>query len=112
MILYEDNDACTAMGNAKKPTPPTRHIDIKYFSICEWIERDLMILECIDTMINMSDHFTKGPRQETSPNLGPSLLTAITSTCLYGHSPMSLCVHLVLVLLMPNLWLVVIWWQN
>ena len=37
-VLYEDNDACTAMGNAQKPTPRTRHIDIKYFSICEWIE--------------------------------------------------------------------------
>jgi hypothetical protein len=59
-ILYEDNDACTAMGNAKKPTPCTRHIDIKYFSICEWIEPDLMLLERIDTSVNMSDHFTKG----------------------------------------------------
>jgi hypothetical protein len=59
-VLYEDNDACTAMGNAQKPTPHTRHIDIKYFSICEWIECDLMILERIDTKINMSDHFTKG----------------------------------------------------
>ena len=48
-VLYEDNDACTAMGNAQKPTPRTRHIDIKYFSICEWIEHDLMILERIDT---------------------------------------------------------------
>ena len=59
-ILHEDNDACTAMGNAQKPTPRTRHIDIKYFSLCDWIERDLMILERIDTTINMSDHFTKG----------------------------------------------------
>jgi hypothetical protein len=59
-VLYEDNDACTAMGNAQKPTPRTRHIDIKYFSICKWIERDLMILERIDSTINMSDHFTKG----------------------------------------------------
>jgi hypothetical protein len=59
-VLYEDNDACTAMGNAQKPTTRTRHIDIKYFSICEWIERDLMLLECIDTSINMSDHLTKG----------------------------------------------------
>ena len=58
-VLYEDNDACTAMGNAQKPTPRTRHIDIKYFSICEWIERDLLILERIDTTLNMSDHLTK-----------------------------------------------------
>ncbi len=59
-VLYEDNDACTAMGNAQKPTTHTRHIDIKYFFICEWIERDLMLLERIDTSINMSDHLTKG----------------------------------------------------
>jgi hypothetical protein len=64
-VLYEDNNACTAMGNAQKPTPHTRHIDIKYFSICEWIERDLMILELIDTTSNMSDHFTK--RSITGP---------------------------------------------
>ena len=57
--LYEDNDACTAMGNAQKPTTRTRHMDIKYFSICEWVERDLMHLERIDTSINMADHFTK-----------------------------------------------------
>ena len=48
------------MGYAQKTTPRTWHIDIKYFSICEWIERDLMYLEWIDTMINMSDHLTKG----------------------------------------------------
>ena len=58
-LLYEDNDACTAMANAQKPTPRTRHIDIKYFSLCDWVERDLMLLERIDTKINMSDHFTK-----------------------------------------------------
>jgi hypothetical protein len=34
-LLYKDNDACTAMENAQKPTPRTRHIDIKYFSLCK-----------------------------------------------------------------------------
>jgi hypothetical protein len=37
-----------------------RHIGIKYFSICEWIERDLMYLERINNTINMLDHLTKG----------------------------------------------------
>ena len=59
ILLYEDNDACTAMANAQKPTPRTRHIDIKYFSLCDWVERNRMLLEWIDTKINMSDHFTK-----------------------------------------------------
>jgi hypothetical protein len=58
-ILYEDNDACTAMGNAQNPTPRTCQMDIKYFIICEWAERDLMHLEQIDTSINMANHFKK-----------------------------------------------------
>jgi hypothetical protein len=58
-ITYEDNDGCTAMGNAQKPTSRTRHIDIKYFALCEWIERDLIHLERVDTAINSADHLTK-----------------------------------------------------
>ena len=58
-IAYEDNDGCTAMGNAQKPTTRTRHIDIKYFALCEWVERDLIHLERIDTSINIADHLTK-----------------------------------------------------
>ena len=34
-LMYEDNNACTAMGNAQKPTPRTRHMDIKYFLLSE-----------------------------------------------------------------------------
>ena len=59
-LLYEDNDACTAMANAQKPTSQTQHMDIKYFSLSEWVERDLMLLEHIDRSINLADHFTKG----------------------------------------------------
>ena len=32
-ILYEDNDACTAMGNAQKPTPPAHVISILSISL-------------------------------------------------------------------------------
>jgi hypothetical protein len=58
-IAYEDNDGCTSMANAQKPTPRTRHIDIKYFTLCDWVERDLIILEQIDIYINLADHLTK-----------------------------------------------------
>jgi hypothetical protein len=58
-VAYEDNDGCTSMVNAQKPTPRTRHIDIKYFTLCDWVERDLIILEQIDTSINLADHLTK-----------------------------------------------------
>jgi hypothetical protein len=58
-ILYEDNDGATAMVNAGKPTSRSRHIDIKYYAIQEWVERDLIVLQRIDTAINMADHYTK-----------------------------------------------------
>jgi hypothetical protein len=48
------------MGNTQKPTTRTWHMDIKSFSICEWVDRDLMYLDRIDMTINMADHFTKG----------------------------------------------------
>jgi hypothetical protein len=58
-ILYEDDNACIAMAMAQKPTPRTRHMDIKYHILVEWVERDLIQLERIDTTINLADHFTK-----------------------------------------------------
>jgi hypothetical protein len=58
-ILYTDNDGATAMANAGKPTTRTRHIDIKFYAIQEWVERDLILLKRIDTSINMADHYTK-----------------------------------------------------
>lgn len=58
-ILYEDNDGATAMANAGKPTSRSRHIDIKYYALQEWVERDLIILQRIDTALNMADHYTK-----------------------------------------------------
>ncbi len=58
-VMHEDNDACTAMGNAQKPTPWMRHMDITYFLLCDWVEQDLMHLERVDTKINMADMFTK-----------------------------------------------------
>jgi hypothetical protein len=51
-ILYKDNDGATAMANAGKPTPRSRHIDVK-------VERDFIVLKRIDTSVNMADHLTK-----------------------------------------------------
>ncbi|KAL7538057.1 LOW QUALITY PROTEIN: hypothetical protein ACHAXR_008252 [Thalassiosira sp. AJA248-18] len=77
-IAYEDNDACTAMANAQKPTPRARHMDIKHRVLCEWVERDLIKLERVDTTLNMADHFTK--------QLGPLLFYRHTDYIL-GHVP-------------------------
>jgi hypothetical protein len=58
-IPYENNDGYTAMGNAQKLTTRTRHIDIKYFALYNWVECDLIRLERIDTSINIANHLTK-----------------------------------------------------
>ena len=34
-IAYEDNDACTPVTNAGRPTSRTRHVDIKWHVICQ-----------------------------------------------------------------------------
>ena len=77
-LLYEDNNACTAMTNDQKPTTHTWHMDIKYNVLCEWAERDLIKLERVDTSLNMADHFTK--------QLGPTLFNRHVDYLL-GHVP-------------------------
>jgi hypothetical protein len=58
-IIYKDNDGATTMANTQKPASCTRHMDVKYFALSDWVEMDLMILECINTEVNEADHFTK-----------------------------------------------------
>ncbi len=53
-------------------------MDIKYFSLCEWVERNLMIIDHIDTSINMVDHLTKA--------LQPTLFHC-HANFLLGHIP-------------------------
>ncbi len=47
------------MAMAQKPTPRTCHMNIKYHVFVDWIERNLLQLELIDTMLSMADHCTK-----------------------------------------------------
>ncbi len=77
-VLYEDNDTATAMANAQKPTSRTRHMDIKFKVLCEWVELDLVQLERVDTTLNMANHFTK--------QLGPILFQRHNDYIL-GHVP-------------------------
>ena len=77
-LLYEDNDACTAMANARKLTPRTRHIDIKWFTLCIWVERDLIKLVRVHTSLNIADQMTK--------SLGPTLFHQ-HNNYLLGHVP-------------------------
>eukprot|EP00957_Ditylum_brightwellii_P186969 14238916-Ditylum_brightwellii.AAC.1 len=37
-MVYEDNAAAIMMTNTSKPNGRTRHINISYFTIQEWVE--------------------------------------------------------------------------
>eukprot|EP00804_Cyclotella_cryptica_P024081 CCRYP_007301-RB/>CCRYP_007301-RB protein AED:0.63 eAED:0.42 QI:0/-1/0/1/-1/0/1/0/173 len=58
-ILYKDNDCTTAMAHAGKPALLSRHIDIKFYVLQEWVEQYLIVLQKIDTSLDMADHYTK-----------------------------------------------------
>ena len=57
--IYEDNMAAIAMANAGKPTIRTRHIDIQFFALQEWIQRGDIFLQHIPGAINPADCLTK-----------------------------------------------------
>ena len=58
-IVYEDNTGALMMGNARQPTRRTRHMDVKYFALQDWIDQDLVLLHDIESANNISDAFTK-----------------------------------------------------
>jgi hypothetical protein len=58
-VLYEDNQASILMANAGKPTERSRHIDIQYFALQEWVAAGDVILKHIPGVINPSDALTK-----------------------------------------------------
>jgi len=48
-LLFEDNNGALMMANAMQPTQRTRHIDIKHFTLLDWVEQDLLFLGAIKT---------------------------------------------------------------
>jgi hypothetical protein len=64
--LYIDNNGALLMGNAQQSTRRTWHMDIKKFTILEWIKRDLLIMKRIDTTLNCFDVLTKQTGSPTS----------------------------------------------
>ena len=82
------------MAMAKKPTPRTRHIDITYHVICQWVEQDLIKLERVASILNVADIFTK--------QLGP-LLFRRHCDYLMGRVPPQYSLHYQNIHLLSNL---------
>ena len=58
-ILFEDNQGALLMAQSGQPTKRTKHIDIKYFAIQDWVDRDMITLKRIATTDNSADALTK-----------------------------------------------------
>ena len=51
--IYEDNAAAIMMTNQNKPTDRTRHINIQFFAIQQWIEQKHMLMRHIPGKITL-----------------------------------------------------------
>ena len=58
-VIHEDNQAAVMMANARTPTERTRHLDIQYFALLEWVANGDVILAHIPGTINPADVLTK-----------------------------------------------------
>lgn len=58
-IIYQDNEACINVINARHPTDHTRHIETPYFKIQDWKEQEVIKMICIHGIISNSDNLTK-----------------------------------------------------
>lgn len=57
--LYEDNAAAIALANAQRPTCRSRHLNIRYLALMDWVKQDNIVLAPILTHNNLADGLTK-----------------------------------------------------
>ena len=77
--VYEDNQGCLHMTQSQKPTKRTRHVDMRYFAVLDWVEQDLLSVKKISTHDNSTDVLTK--------SLGQPLFYRHVGTLLGKHRP-------------------------
>eukprot|EP00957_Ditylum_brightwellii_P178406 13589460-Ditylum_brightwellii.AAC.1 len=58
-MIYKDNAAAIVMANTNKPNGCTRHIDIIYFALQEWVQCGEVELTHIRGVANPTDALTK-----------------------------------------------------
>ena len=57
--INEDNMAAIFMANNSRPTDRTRHMDIQYFALQQWIKQKHIILHHMPGTLNPADSLTK-----------------------------------------------------
>ena len=59
VTLYEDNESAKAIAQDDRQSERTKHMDVKYFAIREFIESGDVVVESIASADNLADMFTK-----------------------------------------------------
>ena len=54
-VIYEDNNGCIALGNSGHFKGRSRHIDLRYMFLTDYIARDLVKFERVDSKSQISD---------------------------------------------------------
>ena len=74
--IFEDNNACISMATSPKLSPRTKHIAVKYhfFKYHTDYENSDIVIEKIDTTMQLADIFTKGLPKELFCKLRKLLL--------------------------------------
>ena len=57
--LWVDNESAKKMANNGKPSGRSRHIDIQYYAVQEWVKRKIVVIRRVCTKENVSDALTK-----------------------------------------------------
>ena len=57
--IYEDNESCIKIVNARKPTDRVKHLEVPYFRIQDWKEDGYIIMKHIPGIISPPDSLTK-----------------------------------------------------
>ena len=57
--IYEDNKSAIKIINNNIPTPHTRHLELQFFAIQDWVDDGTIIMKHIKGILNPSDAMTK-----------------------------------------------------
>jgi hypothetical protein len=90
--IYGDNMAAIMMANNTRPTDHTRHLDIHWFAIQEWIHMDGdIILLHIPGILNPSDSQTKALSYRLHHRHMSHAMGSLGSPFLAGHFKLVTC---------------------
>ena len=57
--IYEDNESCIKIVNARKPTDRVKHLEVPYFRIQDWKEDGYLLMRHIPGILSPPDSLTK-----------------------------------------------------